>query len=89
MRTYGTKAYDFLGDAKSIQDLGYRFAGTLYEREVEYLIKHEWAMTSEDILWRRTKQGLYATEDDVRELDRYLSSQATPQPQTVALHHSA
>ena len=89
VRTYGTKAYDFLGDAKSIQDLGFRFAGTLYEREVEYLIKHEWAMTSEDILWRRTKQGLYATEDDVRELDRYLSSQATPQPQTVALHHSA
>ncbi len=89
MRTYGTKAYDFLGDAKSIQDLGFRFAGTLYEREVEYLIKHEWAMTSEDILWRRTKQGLYATEDDVRELDRYLSAQATPQPQTVALHHSA
>ncbi|EDM45759.1 hypothetical protein MDG893_05149, partial [Marinobacter algicola DG893] len=31
----------------------------------------------------------YATEDDVRELDRYLSAQATPQPQTVALHHSA
>ena len=89
VRTYGTKAYDFLGDAKSIQDLGFRFAGTLYEREVEYLIKHEWAMTSEDILWRRTKQGLYATEDDVRELDRYLSAQATPQPQTVALHHSA
>lgn len=89
VRTYGTKVYDFLGDATSVQDLGYRFAGTLYEREVEYLIKHEWAMTSEDILWRRTKQGLYATEEDVRELDRYLSAQATPQPQTVALHHSA
>lgn len=89
VRTYGTKAYDFLGDAKSIHDLGYRFAGTLYEREVEYLIRHEWAMTSEDILWRRTKQGLYATEGEVLELERYLSAQATPKPQTVALHRSA
>ncbi|MGM0773513.1 glycerol-3-phosphate dehydrogenase [Marinobacter sp.] len=89
VRTYGTHAYYILDDASSVQDLGYRFAGTLYEREVEYLVKYEWAMTSEDILWRRTKQGLYATEEDVRELDRYLSAQATPQPQTVALHHSA
>jgi len=89
VRTYGTHAYQILGDATSVQDLGYRFAGTLYEVEVGYLIKHEWAMTSEDILWRRTKQGLYATEEDVRELDRYLAAQATPQPQTVALHHSA
>ncbi|MFL1465361.1 glycerol-3-phosphate dehydrogenase [Marinobacter sp. HN1S83] len=89
VRTYGTNAYDILGGATSIQDLGFRFAGTLYEREVEYLIRHEWAMTSEDILWRRTKQGLYATDEDVRELERYLSAQATPQPQTATLHDSA
>jgi len=89
VRTYGTDSYKILGNTTSVQDLGYRFAGTLYEEEVRYLIKHEWAMTSEDILWRRTKQGLYATEDDVRELDRYLAAQAAPQPQTVALHHSA
>jgi glycerol-3-phosphate dehydrogenase len=89
VRTYGTDSFKILGNTTSVQDLGYRFAGTLYEEEVRYLIKHEWAMTSEDILWRRTKQGLYATEDDVRELDRYLAAQAAPQPQTVALHHSA
>lgn len=89
VRTYGTHAYDILDDARSVNDLGYRFAGTLYEREVEYLVEYEWAMTSEDILWRRTKQGLYAKEDDVRELDRYLSTHATPKPQTAVLHHSA
>ncbi|QEW07573.1 glycerol-3-phosphate dehydrogenase [Nitrincola iocasae] len=74
VRTFGTCAYDILGDAQSVQDLGYHFTGTLYEREVEYLIQHEWAMTSEDILWRRTKQGLYASEDAVRELNSYLST---------------
>lgn len=89
VRTFGTKALHILGDAKSIQDLGYRFAGTLYEREVKYLVKHEWAISSEDILWRRTKQGLYATEEEVRELDLYLARQDIPQAQTVALHHNA
>jgi len=89
VRTYGTDSYKILGNTSSVQDLGYRFAGTLYEEEVGYLIKHEWAMTSEDVLWRRTKQGLYATEKDVCELDRYLAAQEAPQPQTAAPHHSA
>jgi glycerol-3-phosphate dehydrogenase len=56
---------------------------------VDYLIRHEWAISSEDILWRRTKQGLYATAEDVLELDKYLASKSAPQPQTVALNHSA
>jgi len=30
----------------------------LYECEVRYLYHHEWARTSADILWRRTKLGL-------------------------------
>ena len=25
-----------------------------------YLMEHEWAMTSDDVLWRRTKRGLHA-----------------------------
>jgi glycerol-3-phosphate dehydrogenase len=89
VRTFGTKTYDILGQATSVDDLGYRFAGTLYEKEVDYLIRHEWAISSEDILWRRTKQGLYATAEDVLELDKYLASKSAPQPQTVALNHSA
>lgn len=77
VRTYGTRAYDILGNAQSVQDLGCRFAGTLYEREVEYLITHEWAMTPEDILWRRTKQGLYASPEEVGKLNSYLSARAS------------
>ena len=33
----------------------------LTSREVAYLREREWARTSEDILWRRTKLGLYLT----------------------------
>ena len=72
-----------------MEDLGIHFAGTLYEREVEHLVKNEWAMTSEDILWRRTKQGLYASDSDIESLERYLMKTVTTETRKTALHHSA
>lgn len=89
MRTYGTTSYDILRDCHSMDDLGIHFAGTLYEREVEHLIKNEWAMTSEDILWRRTKQGLYASDSDVEGLERFLMKAVPTDNRKTALHHSA
>jgi glycerol-3-phosphate dehydrogenase len=38
--------------------MGTLFAGSLTEREVRYLADSEWAMTPDDVLWRRTKVGL-------------------------------
>lgn len=57
--SYGSLAYELLKDAKSIADLGENHGAELYEREVQYLIQNEWAQTFEDILWRRTKLGLF------------------------------
>lgn len=59
VRLYGTKAADILGDAASLDALGKDFGATLYEAEVRYLVDREWARTAEDVLWRRTKLGLY------------------------------
>jgi len=89
VRTYGTTSYDILRNCTSMEDLGIHFAGTLYEREVEHLVKNEWAMTSEDILWRRTKQGLYASDSDIESLERYLMKTVTTETRKTALHHSA
>ena len=89
VRTYGMTSYDILKDCGSMEDLGFHFAGTLYEREVLHLMKNEWALASEDILWRRTKQGLYATGSDVEVLDRFLMDTAIPETRKTALHHSA
>lgn len=75
VRCYGTDSYRLLGASESLKDLGHHFLGTLYEREVRYLVRHEWAVTAEDILWRRTKQGLYASSLDIDRLDRWLESQ--------------
>lgn len=72
VRSYGTIAEDMLETVTTPADLGAHFGGDLYQIEVEYLLRHEWAMTAEDILWRRTKQGLRFTESQVEALDKWL-----------------
>jgi glycerol-3-phosphate dehydrogenase len=74
-RAYGTRVELILQQATSLADLGEHFAAGLYQKEVAYLIEHEWAKTSEDILWRRTKLGLFFTPTDIEKLERALSIQ--------------
>jgi len=57
-RAYGTDVVEVLGDAKSEADLGWDFGGGLFEREVDYLRRNEWAVSADDVLWRRSKLGL-------------------------------
>ncbi|EAU41026.1 FAD-dependent glycerol-3-phosphate dehydrogenase:FAD dependent oxidoreductase [Fulvimarina pelagi HTCC2506] len=63
-RLYGARMEKFIGGAKTPDDLGRHFGALLYEAEVRYLVKHEWAMRPEDVLWRRTKQRLHLTKDE-------------------------
>src|SRR5439155_19572225 len=56
-RAYGTRADTIIGGARSVSDLGESF-GRLSEREVDYLIREEWARTAEDIILRHTTLGL-------------------------------
>ncbi|MFM2280395.1 MAG: glycerol-3-phosphate dehydrogenase, partial [Pseudomonadota bacterium] len=72
IRCYGSDATALLSGAADVTGLGRHFGGTLYEVEVRWLIEREWALTSADILWRRTKQGLYLTTQEVAELEDYL-----------------
>ncbi len=74
VRLYGTRARTLLGLAKSEADLGRRFGADLYEAEVRYLMVHEWAVTAEDVLWRRTKHGLRLSRDDAAALDEFMKS---------------
>ncbi len=76
VRLYGTMAKDILGRAKDYDDLGENFGSNLYAAEVTYLMENEWARTSEDILWRRTKEGLRISPEGVAALERYLAESA-------------
>jgi len=87
-RAYGARARRVLGSAKSWEDLGMRFSDALTEAEVRYLAEHEWALTAEDVLWRRSKLGLRMTPAQAQELGLWmeanLSKGATPPSRSVA-----
>ena len=72
VRSYGTISFDIFGDAEHIDSLGKHFGSGLYEREVAYLIQEEWARTSDDILFRRSKLGLSFSKDEIKNLNQYL-----------------
>ena len=69
---YGSRVYKIIGTAEKPHQLGRDFGNGLYQAEIDYLVNHEWARTAEDILFRRTKLGLYFDEHMTDELDAYL-----------------
>ncbi|MCO5066093.1 MAG: glycerol-3-phosphate dehydrogenase [Rhizobiaceae bacterium] len=73
VRLYGTRARKLLGTAASQDDLGRCFGADLYEAEVRYLVEHEWAMTADDVLWRRTKRGLRLTQKEAVALADFMA----------------
>jgi glycerol-3-phosphate dehydrogenase len=74
---YGTRLEHVLGEARSVDDLGPRFAGDLTGAEVRYLMRQEWAQTADDVLWRRTKFGLLAGSGDVAALGQFMATPAS------------
>ena len=71
-RSYGTRARNWLGEAQMRGDLGRDFGHGLSQSEVDYLRGHEWTMTAEDVLWRRTKLGLYLDSAQQAALADYI-----------------
>jgi glycerol-3-phosphate dehydrogenase len=75
---YGTRAARMLGNAKSIGDLGQAFGATLTESEVRYLMAAEWAVTADDIVWRRSKLGLRLSAAEIAAIDDWIAAHRTP-----------
>lgn len=71
-RSYGTITGTILDGLASLADCGRHFGHGLTAREVDYLMACEWAMTAEDILWRRTKLGLRFSAEERLALQRYM-----------------
>lgn len=82
VRLYGTLARAILGIARSYADLGRHFGDDLYEAEVSYLMDREWAVNSDDVLWRRTKQGLHGKAIDKEALSAFMAQGASRQMAT-------
>ena len=72
-RAYGTRALRLLDGAQSGTDLGDAFGGGMTAREVDYLVREEWARSARDVYWLHSKTGLHATPDDRKRLDDHLA----------------
>jgi glycerol-3-phosphate dehydrogenase len=77
---YGTRITRVLGGAASVTELGTQVLPQLYERELEYLVREEFARTCEDILWRRSKLGLHLMKLDKSPLEHWLKDQGLAAP---------
>ncbi len=73
--TYGSRSFKMLEGANSLEDLGEHIGAGLYAREVDYLCREEWARDAADILWRRSKLGLFMTPGQQARLSTYLEAQ--------------
>jgi len=68
VKAYGTDARRWLGDATDWDALGGEIAHGLSVAEVRWMVTREWARTTDDILWRRSKLGLHFTPDEIAAL---------------------
>jgi len=53
-------------------DLGEEVLPGLHASEIDYLRREEWAMTAEDVLYRRSKLALHLPADGAAQLDDWL-----------------
>jgi glycerol-3-phosphate dehydrogenase len=63
-RAYGTRMDRFLSGVREEGDLGRNFGAGLYEAEVSYMVRCEFARKAEDILWRRSKVGMHMSDGE-------------------------
>ncbi len=72
IRNYGSCTPRITSTVKTKSDLGTYFGHDLYSVEVDYLIANEWARCAEDVLWRRSKLGLFLSKEEADTLDKYI-----------------
>jgi len=77
-RAYGARIEQLIGAANGLGELGEHLGDDLYEAEVGYLMREEWALTEEDILWRRSKLGLHVSDETAARLRAWLSRNSDP-----------
>jgi glycerol-3-phosphate dehydrogenase len=88
-RSYGTRARQIVGNARSLNDLGEDFGAGLHQAEVDYLITQEWSRSAQDILFRRSKLGLHMAPAGTRRLEAYLQAAVVDGDESRAVDLSA
>ena len=84
-RAYGTLAFDILGHASTLTDLGTHFGAGLYEAEIEHMIRYEWARTGDDVLLRRSKMSLHLSQQEAERIREYVARRCGAGPAASAV----
>lgn len=71
---HGSRIAHLLQGIRSIADLGTHFGANLYAHEVDYMRMHEWAVTAEDVLYRRSKSGLHMNQSQRDAVSAYIAA---------------
>jgi glycerol-3-phosphate dehydrogenase len=77
-RGYGARVETLLGTGTELAALGAEVAPGLFEAELHYLHRHEWARCADDVLWRRTKLGLHYDAAQRSQVAAWCESHWTP-----------
>lgn len=75
VNAFGTRVDRILGNARRREDLGVSF-GAISASEARYFVRHEFARTADDVLWRRTKLGLTTGPQDRAALEDFVAAEA-------------
>ena len=81
---YGTRVKLVLDGVARAEDLGPRFGPDLTGVEIRYLMRHEWAQTADDVLWRRSKLGLYLSKEERDAVGWFMGGQCPARRETPA-----
>jgi glycerol-3-phosphate dehydrogenase len=73
-RAYGSRVERVIGSASALSDLGAEVAPGLFEAELRYLQREEWARDADDVLWRRSKLGLHFTAAERQRVAAWLDA---------------
>ncbi len=76
LRAYGTRIDTLLAGARTLEDLGHDYGAGLTDAELRYLMRAEWAMTAQDVVWRRSKLGLRMTAEQIAAVDAAMRRMA-------------
>ncbi len=74
---FGTHTHKLLAGINYKKEMGQCFARDVYQAEIDYMIDHELVKNGEDLLWRRTKLGLYLTDEEQRLISDYIASRTS------------
>ena len=76
-RAYGSAFRDMLRGMKRVADMGEHLGDGIYEIGIVHLVRNEFALTLEDVIWRRSKLGLHIREETQRNIRRLVKSLRT------------